>query len=176
MAIKHSKVSEIADGADATLVRPIDWNAAHSLDTGEIIPIIVRKTADETVNNSAVLQNDDHLLFAVAANEVWFIHILLLITTTAVADFKYTFTLPTEGSMGIISGFDHDSSSGRLEATSTYVVGFASDRVNANAYFALYYVGGANAGNIQLKWAQNAAEATNTILLANSCLIAHKIA
>ena len=32
---------------------------------------ITYKTADQTVNNSAVLQNDDHLLLAVGANEVW---------------------------------------------------------------------------------------------------------
>jgi hypothetical protein len=31
---------------------------------------IIRKTADETVNNSAVLQNDDELLFPIGANEV----------------------------------------------------------------------------------------------------------
>lgn len=34
MAITHSKVSGIADGGDATLVRPSDWNAAH---VGDII-------------------------------------------------------------------------------------------------------------------------------------------
>ncbi len=32
MAITHTKVSEIADGADTTLVRPIDWNAEHTID------------------------------------------------------------------------------------------------------------------------------------------------
>ena len=29
MPIIHSKVSEVADGADPTLVRPSDWNADH---------------------------------------------------------------------------------------------------------------------------------------------------
>ena len=31
----------------------------------------VYKTADEIVNNSTTLQNDDHLLLALGANEVW---------------------------------------------------------------------------------------------------------
>ena len=31
MGIKHAFVSAIADGADATLVRPSDWNAEHVL-------------------------------------------------------------------------------------------------------------------------------------------------
>ncbi len=32
MAIKHSKTSAVADGPDASLVRPSDWNASHVLD------------------------------------------------------------------------------------------------------------------------------------------------
>lgn len=32
MALKHAKVSAIADGGDTTLVRPSDWNADHTVD------------------------------------------------------------------------------------------------------------------------------------------------
>jgi len=35
MAITHAKVSAIEDGADETLVRPSDWNAAHIGETLE---------------------------------------------------------------------------------------------------------------------------------------------
>src|SRR3990167_6453498 len=31
MAITHSKVSAVVDGSDTDLVRPIDWNAAHTI-------------------------------------------------------------------------------------------------------------------------------------------------
>lgn len=37
MAIKHSKVSAKADGADTSLVRPSDWNASHVIDAGSIV-------------------------------------------------------------------------------------------------------------------------------------------
>lgn len=36
MAIKHTFVSAIADGADATLVRPSNWNANHTIDNNTI--------------------------------------------------------------------------------------------------------------------------------------------
>lgn len=31
MSITHAKVSLVGDGPDPTLVRPSDWNAAHSI-------------------------------------------------------------------------------------------------------------------------------------------------
>lgn len=36
MAVTHAKVSAKADGADTTLVRPIDWNAGHVIPDAEI--------------------------------------------------------------------------------------------------------------------------------------------
>ena len=46
MAITHAFVSAIGDGADATLVRPSNWNAAHT-DTGVTSGSYV---GDDTVN------------------------------------------------------------------------------------------------------------------------------
>ncbi len=65
MAITHTFVSEVEDGEDATLVRPSNWNAAH---TGIAL---VSKASDETVNNSTTLQNDDALLFAIGTAGTW---------------------------------------------------------------------------------------------------------
>jgi len=35
VAVKHTFVSAIADGVDATLVRPSNWNATHTIDAGQ---------------------------------------------------------------------------------------------------------------------------------------------
>ena len=40
MAIKHAFTSAIADGADATLVRPSNWNANHTIDTEVTFPAV----------------------------------------------------------------------------------------------------------------------------------------
>lgn len=50
--------------------------------------VIARKTADEVVNNSATLQNDDHLLLALAANEVWEVEINLWYDSGTTPDLK----------------------------------------------------------------------------------------
>lgn len=37
MAITHTKVSEVADGADTTLIRPLDWNAEHTIEEIQLL-------------------------------------------------------------------------------------------------------------------------------------------
>ncbi|GAI73437.1 unnamed protein product, partial [marine sediment metagenome] len=41
-------------------------------------PTLVRKAADKTLNNEDTIENDDHLLMLVGANEVWQIDIFIL--------------------------------------------------------------------------------------------------
>ena len=48
MAVKHTFVSAIADGGDASLVRPSNWNASHSVDSGQAtIPFATWKRLDQ---------------------------------------------------------------------------------------------------------------------------------
>ncbi len=148
------------------------------------VPTIVRKTADEIVNNSIVLQNDDHLFFAMAANEVWHVHLALInISATINPQMKLGIVLPTGASYygrrnyspytaggaeaaHVVTYFE-TSTDNRLFATNTARCRFTAD---------LIVINGANAGNFQLQWAQGVATAEDTTLKANSCLIAHKLA
>jgi hypothetical protein len=170
--ITHAFVSGIADGADTTLVRPVDWNATH------IGLTIVRKTADETVNNSTTLQNDDHLLLAIAANEVWLVEaILYYISAGATPDLKVAWALPT-GATGFYLGWGlgYNDAVYIVSQSSTYSLIFGTEWTARIAIVKLLVINGATAGNIQLQWAQNTATAENTKMLTNSCLIAHKLA
>ena len=166
MAIKHAFTSAKEDGADATLVRPSDWNAEH---TGIKI---VRKTADETVNNSAVLQNDDHLFFSVGANEVWILYGTLRASVLAANDIKIAFTMPTGG-----EAVYYSLSSGGIwvvspNAHETLIPG---DRTDMTLYLGGIVYNGATAGNIQMQWAQVTASVADTILKINSTLIAFRV-
>lgn len=89
MPIKHLFVSSKPDGGDNTLVQPGDWNDDH---TGIKV---VRKTADETVTGSTTLQNDDQLLFAVAANEAWIFELWVVFDGDASGDAKFSLVGPT---------------------------------------------------------------------------------
>src|SRR5690606_26427777 len=53
------------------------------------------KTEDETVNNSATLQDDDDLSFAIGANEVWAVEIYVQVNSSSSADFKYALSVPS---------------------------------------------------------------------------------
>lgn len=144
---------------------------------------LVRKSADETVNNSSTLQNDDELLLAIAANEVWAFELMLFNTSPSAADIKFALTIPTGASMLWLppgtsywsiaaawtsSGLGINASGGALA-----VMGNAS---TIGFQIKGFVVCGATAGNLQLQWAQNAATVGDTIVHTNSWLGARRLA
>ena len=139
--------------------------------------ISIRKTADETVNNSKALQNDDHLLFAVTATEVVsFAVVLKFISATATPSLQVSFAVPAGGSVVLHSSADI----GVLAATTGVLAGgsaFVFD-TNASARYAILwglYVAGGTAGNVQLQWAQNVATVEDTKILTNSHILKNTI-
>jgi len=73
MSITHTFVNGKADGADATIVRPSDWNANHTITPDTIANILSDhdKAAHDALNIDAdTLDGIDSLGFAVAAKGV----------------------------------------------------------------------------------------------------------
>jgi hypothetical protein len=139
-------------------------------------PLLVRKTADETVNNSNVLQNDDELLFAVAANEIWEFTIYVIYDSGATPDFKHNLTGPVASAI-----YEHDTGLTVAAAAAITVgaaawIGYGAGSPALGLIIRGIIVNGANAGNLQLQWAQNTADASDTKVKANSCIIAFKLA
>lgn len=130
------------------------------------------KTGDESVNNSATLQNDDHLAWTVAASEVWAFQFFGWVTiASGDPGFKSAFTVPAASSgyrvMKLLSGaatltpvYTADLTTA-LASTPTGVTIIAVEMIGV-------YIGGANAGTVQFQWAQNAAVASNTTLKLGS--------
>lgn len=142
---------------------------------------VVRKTADETVNNSVTLQNDDELLLAMAANEIWEFRLYLIVDSSAVADFKIGWAVPAGCTLKWAANqFDTTLNNVvRMAQVESETQGIGSPGVTRHDLIAVVHglaINGANAGNLQLQWAQNTAEASNTVLKANSCLIGTKLA
>jgi hypothetical protein len=141
-------------------------------------PLIVRKTADETVNNSATLQNDDELLFAIAANEVWEFEFVIIHIGNTTADIKFAVTCPA----GATIQYRHigKDASGTMEEdmadASGEAVSAAGYTTNSITKVEGIVANAGTAGSLQLQWAQNTKTVVNTKVLANSCLIAHKLA
>lgn len=146
----------------------------------------VRKTADQTVNNSTVLVNDNALLLALAANEIWLVTLYLLQTSpSANSDFKMGWAYPAacsikwapvygEGIYGHWIGCSSGVSPNAIFIqTDTEVIGTANKQ-QALMVVAIV-INGANAGNLNFQWAQGTATAENTVVNANSALVGIKL-
>lgn len=140
--------------------------------------IQVFKTAAEIVNNSTALQNDDQLFLpipAVVAN--WTIEGALYYTSTAVADFKATFAA-NAGISSLLFGLQGlaVASAGVTGDTNwdSQVPGVAIPIAGIGGTISATIMGGfistGVAGVLQLQWAQNTLEATNTQVTTRSWL------
>lgn len=143
-------------------------------------PTIVLKTSDETVNNSAALQDDDELFFAAAANEIWLVEANILLYRDAAAAKKtiFAWSLPAGATAKHRGENIVDSIPTHREQhlhTSPLDLPGSSDGGYHVIIRALVVMGG-TAGNIQLRWAQQIAEAFDHKVLTNSCIIALKLA
>lgn len=147
---------------------------------------LVRKTADESVTSSTTLQNDDALLFAVGANEVWIVKFVLSIIGNTTGDFKAALTGPAGSTVmmlptaGLHVDFDPSNSTASQSALNVKASGVSNSFGNSTFPTAVVLEGvivnGATAGNLTLQWAQATSDGTATTVQANSFLIAHKVA
>ncbi len=151
-------------------------NAYYDFALKSELPTLLRavKTADETVNNSAIMQDDDHLTVTVEANTNYILDCIFIIDTTSAASWRAQFNAPTGTTLGATE----------IRNTSTFTAfgsgGFIS---NLNTIFengAITYTGvsyfhlsgalfvGSTGGTFNLQWAQGIATAVNTILKKGS--------
>lgn len=136
---------------------------------------VVRKASDETVNNSSTLQDDDDLLITMGANEVWYFEAMLIFTSNGTADFKMAFTVPSGATLEAV-GVGKEP--GGADARVRRLIGSASSESydgSATTEDSVIVKGtvrvGGTAGNLQLQWAQNTADASDTKLLTDSWLM-----
>lgn len=152
--------------------------------TGGAIPLLIRKSANETVNGSAALQDDNHLLFAIGASEVWEFEAVLWYSSGTTPDLKVAFTVPASAEIyvgwgGSTSEADAALGGGVIVGSGTargLQGGGASATPNRVATAKGLVVNSTNAGNVQMQWAQNTSNGSDTIIFANSTLKAYKLA
>ena len=143
----------------------------------------VYKSADETVNNSITLQDDNDLKFTVGANELWLfqLHLNMTDASDGTAGSRHAFTGPASSTAAwgthpaetIASAFE-ESIARPLD--SPEVQGGA----NAAAGGRIHNVSGridtaGTSGTLQLQWAQGVQDASDLKMLAGSWLTAREI-
>jgi len=162
------------------------WNT-YVRDNGRVAAPhrIALTTSDQTVNNSTTYVNvtghGDPMALTVAANEVWLLWWMILWLSPSTPDIKFEWTFPTAGQvtadlayLDAVNVVSHQN----LSTTTSPAGDFTAAGSNNNKLLALpmHYVNGANAGTLQLRFAQFAANASNTIVRSNSTLWGVKLA
>ena len=144
---------------------------------------VIRKSASETVTNSATLQNDDHFTFSIAANEIWAVSLYVHISTlNASADFRFSFTLPASASMLAMGMMTRFADSGTFQGMGASHVNVGTTPGTAillnttatDAYFLEVHAilrNSATSGNATFQWAQGSAHASNLTLAADSFML-----
>lgn len=136
------------------------------------VPVIVVKTADETVQNNT-LQDDDELKFYVEPYSTWRWNIYGQYSSGATPDFAFQITVPS----GATGNFWTNVIVG---GTATPVFGIYGTPIPADG-FGVTLVGlwleglvivGATAGFLTLQWAQVTTNASNTTVKKGSSLMA----
>jgi len=139
----------------------------------------VLKTADEIVNNSTVLQNDDELFFPIAANKIWEFRFILLGIATGGGSFRFAQAVPAGAVLQSRAvAFELDPANPLKDSQSSGVgtpIIVHCDNSNRIMVIEGLVVNGANAGNVQLQWCQAVLKAFDTKILRGSCLIAHQL-
>lgn len=135
---------------------------------------VVQKTAGETVTSSNTLQNDDHLTFAVAANETWKGIITFSLNANGSGGFKFDIAAPS-GASGSCAMFGNNAYTISWVAIGT---GGGATQSTTNIMYNITFTitNGANAGNVTLRWAQNASFGTGTTINSGATLIATRTA
>jgi hypothetical protein len=156
--------------------------------TGAWVPKVVYKSANETVNNNGTPQNDDELLWAVLANEIWQFDMTLYYTgVNTTADILYGWDVPSGTTMlwgAIAGGTVTDTSfmnvpvanSPGLMLAAAGTQSAASNNGTVGLKLSGLVTVSSTAGNVTFKWSQNTAGLTNLVVLKGSNIILTQLA
>jgi hypothetical protein len=175
---------------------PKTWSAGETLTAAnfnthirdnEIVAshLIVYKTADESVTSSNTFQPDDHLTFAVAANEIWVTTWRLMASGDTAADIKFQWTFPSGGTIriggivvrseGTIVGVSVDTGTSPAGDATNLAISVPATGARLTE-IQITFSNGGTAGNLALEWAQNSSSATATVLKQYSAVYGGRIA
>lgn len=149
------------------------------------VPLIggrhARKTTTESVTSSTTMQDDDHLLVPIGANEIWIAEWRLQTDGAAAGDIKIQIDGPA-ASDGIWYGVGPDAGVSIEEGTGKWAArslgssapyGVSGNRTNI--WLACLCRNSVNAGDLKLRWCQNVSDGTATRVFLDSFMIAKRI-
>lgn len=160
-------------------------NTVRSTGCQATFPRAAYKTANEVVNNSATLQDDNELVFPLEASAIYEFSLYASYDASTAADVKFAFAVPSGATLSVGQMGPFTAATGNSGSV-TYASGTTSGAPPANAGGAgvgtriAYTARGTvktstTAGNLQLQWAQANADASDTTVYAGSVLRVERI-
>ncbi len=134
---------------------------------------IIIKPADETVNNSEVLQDDDDLTFPVTTNATYIFTMALLTNSGTTPDFDFQWALPTSATADYLYITGTNVVTATDESTTP---GIASDGADQTLLIIGRVVTAGTAGTAVMQWAQTTGTGSDTKVLANSWMRIERVA
>lgn len=131
--------------------------------------------ADDTVNNTTTLANVTDMAFTVGTSETWVYQMYLIGNSGTTPDFQFAVTAPASSTC-LASVSDAEGGVANMSTTCGAAMVNITGSGNNDAYIVAGYVATAGtSGSVQLQFAQNVQNASNSIILANSYLLAFKV-
>lgn len=137
------------------------------------VPTFARCTSALTKNNSTSFSDVTGMAFSVGANEVWAFSFYMFYTSLAAAAYKITLTGPAAPTL--IQYAIEVSTLTDATAFGTTVVGTSIDSIDQLRKISGLLRNGANAGTVQLQFAQNVADPSNSVVREDSFVLAWRI-
>lgn len=152
----------------------------HIRNNLEALNGFVRKTADESVTSSAVLQNDDHLLWTIPQAGTYMFDAYLIADSAANAagDLSVDFTAPAGTLQFAGHGLDTTLASGNtgtVNAASSGTLNYGLSTTATLVWLHGTLVATAS-GTLQLRWAQQASNASASTVRSGSHLTVRQVA
>jgi len=136
-----------------------------------------RKASNQAEDSLDTLQDDDDLVFAVGANEVWHVQGAFSYTSHVTPLIQWALVGPT-GSTGHVYELHEHSGAASLHGENAALGATQQADAGATAgevFWQAYVVTGSTAGNIALQWSQITASGNTTTVLAGGYIRGHRM-
>jgi len=163
---------------------PLTWQLMAEKGAPGPAELKIRKTANEIVTSSATPQNDDELVFAIEANEIWeFEAYLIANCSNDTRDIRIGFEVPAGATLrwsgsgpeiSINAGNVSRAATNFTVATGAGTLSYGVTLTSAFIRITGVVVNGAIPGNVQVRWAQNSSGVQPLTVEANSYLRASR--
>jgi len=146
-------------------------------------PLSVVKASNQSVTNSTVKVADTALTLPVAANAIYHVSVMVVVSGPTGADWSQLWTFPA-GATGTRFSHGPELSVASVRATSINArsapigtsLAYGTDGTENSAIREeIWLTTAGTAGNLALTWAQNAAVASATTVLAGSWMTAYRV-